>query len=119
MNTEIIVNSPHYANLVKFIEGVNAKIAAYWQSSGFTHNTPSVVMVESVGNRYARLASFEQSPHLTGPRKATSVYCFYDYATGDLFKGSWKAPVKNGLRGNVNEPNVLDKFTQFGPAYLR
>jgi hypothetical protein len=39
--------------------------------------------------------------------------------SGDLLKGSWKAPVANGVRGNVKETNVLDKFTEHGPKYLR
>lgn len=120
MNTEAIVkNSPHYAALVKFIEGVNAKKVKYWSDMALTYNTPGKVMVHSVGKRFAKLATYEQRPHLTGPWVASSVYCFFDLTTGDLLKGSWKAPVANGVRGNVNDANVLDKFTQYGPAYLR
>jgi hypothetical protein len=105
--------------LTDFIRGVNKKINNYWTSMNFTHNDAPVVMVDSIGKRYAKLAVFEKSPAKTGPLVAKSVYCFYDIANGDLLKGSWKAPVANGVRGNVKETNVLDKFTEYGPAYLR
>jgi hypothetical protein len=36
-----------------------------------------------------------------------------------LLKGTWKAPVAKGVRGNVKDANVLTKFTEHGPAYLR
>jgi len=105
--------------LTDFIRGVNKKISNYWTSMNFTHNDAPLVMVENVGKRYAKLAIFEKSPANTGPLVAKSVYCFYDIANGDLLKGSWKAPVANGVRGNVKEPNVLDKFTEYGPASVQ
>ncbi len=105
--------------LTDFIRGVNKKINNYWTSMNFTHNDAPVVMVDSIGKRYAKLAIFEKSPAKTGPLVAKSVYCFYDIANGDLLKGSWKAPVANGVRGNVKEPNVLDKFTEYGPASVQ
>jgi hypothetical protein len=114
-----VSESPYFHDLEKFIHGVNALKAEYWKTHNFTFNTAPVVMVENVGPKYARLAVYEQSPHLTGPMKATSLYCFFNHQNGDLLKGSWKAPVSKGVRGNVTEPNVLDKFTAHGPKYLR
>ena len=105
--------------LTDFIRGVNKKINDYWTNSGLTFNDPPLVMVENVGKRYAKLAVFEKTPWKTGPLVAKHVYCFYDFTNGDLLKGSWKAPVANGVRGNVKESNVLDKFTEHGPKYLR
>ena len=105
--------------LTDFIRGVNKKINNYWTSMNFTHNDAPVVMVDSIGKRYAKLAIFEKSPAKTGPLVAKSVYCFYDIANGDLLKGSWKAPVANGVRGNVKETNVLEKFTEYGPASVQ
>jgi hypothetical protein len=119
MNTDAVINSPHYPALVKFIEGVNRLSAEYWARNNFTYNTAPVVMVSSVGKRYAKLAKMERRPHLTGPLVATSVYCFCDLVTGDLLKGTWKAPVANGIRGNLTDPNVLTKFSEHGPKYLR
>lgn len=116
MTIETIVSeSPHYGKLVDFIHGVNAKIEAYWKRNGFTFAKPSKVFVHSVGKKYAKLAVYRERE---GKFEAESVYCFYDLKTGDLHKGSWKAPVNKGKRGNVNEANVLSKFTEHGPAYL-
>jgi hypothetical protein len=118
MKTDI-TTLPFFPQLEKFVAGVNAKIEVYWKQQGFTYDSPPVVMVENVGQRYARLAKFEHRPHITGPLVAESVYCFIDLTNGDLIKGSWKAPVKNGVRGNVNDANVLDRFNHHGPLYLR
>ena len=104
-------------NLVAFIHGVNKKIRDYWTRMNFTHSEPPVVLVHNIGKRYARLASFKRNV-VTGKLAAESVYCFYDFTNGDLLKGSWKASVANGVRGNVKESNVLDKFTEYGPKYL-
>jgi hypothetical protein len=114
-----VSESPYFHDLEKFIHGVNKMIAEDWERRGLTYNTPPVVTVENIGPKYARLAEFEQVPHLTGPRKATSVYCFFNHQNGDLLKGSWAAPVNKGVRGNVTDPNVLAKFSVYGPKYLR
>jgi hypothetical protein len=118
MNTNKVTNSPHYPALVKFIEGVNAKILAYWTRNKFTHMKPPVVMVSSVGKKYAKLAQMEDWKD-NGKWEARSVYCFFDINTGDLLKGTWDAPVAKGIRGNVNDTDVLSKFTEHGPGYLR
>lgn len=116
MNLETFTNTPHYANLVKFVEGVNQKIEDYWNRNNFTFAKPDKVMVHSIGGRYAKLAVHRERD---GKYEAESVYCFFDFDNGDLLKGTWKAPVAKGVRGNVNEPDVLNKFTEHGPAYLR
>jgi len=104
--------------LTDFIRGVNKKISDYWTQMNFTHSEAPIVMVDSIGKRYAKLATCKRS-RVTGKLEADSVYCFYDIESGDLLKGTWKAPVANGVRGNVKDPNVLSKFTEHGPAYLR
>ena len=119
MNNKDLANTPHFAALEKFIDGVNKLKADYWTKMDFTFNSPGKVMVHSVGPRYAKLAAFEQMPAHTGPYKANSVYCFFDIASGDLIKGTWKAPVAKGVRGNVNDRDVIKFFNQHGPAYLR
>jgi hypothetical protein len=104
--------------LTDFIRGVNKKISDYWTRMNFTHSDAPLVMVENIGKRYAKLAKFRLNP-ISQKLEAEGVYCFYDMTNGDLLKGTWKAPVSNGVRGNVKEPNVLSKFTEHGPAYLR
>lgn len=105
--------------LTDFIRGVNKKISDHWTRMNFTFNDAPVVMVDSIGKRYAKLAVCRKTPAFTGKLTAESVYCFYDIESGDLLKGTWKAPVANGVRGNVKDPNVLDNFTEYGPKYLR
>lgn len=102
--------------LVPFIENVNGLIVDYWRKMNFTHNMPPAVFVENVGKRYARLALCN---FVGGKWKPSSVYCFVDIENGDLLKGSWKAPVKNGVRGNLFDPDVISKFNEHGPKYLR
>lgn len=114
-NAEKVTESPHYEALVKFLAGVNAKVEAYWDRNGFTFAKAPKVAVTSVGPRYAKLASHDER---NGEYKVSSVYCFFDFTTGDLYKGTWKAPVANGKRGNVNDANILNRFTEHGPAYL-
>jgi len=118
-NTDAIDALKRDMPLTDFIRGVNKKINDYWTNNGFDYNDPPLVMVESVGRRYAKLVVFQKKPWKTGPLVADHVYCFYDIWNGDLLKGTWKAPVAKGVRGNVKDPNVLDNFTEYGPKYLR
>ena len=113
---------PFFDQLNKFGLAVSEMIARKWKDAAFTHNAAPRVMVESVGKRYIKLARFEQVPAHSGNYKSTSVYCFVDKTNGDLLKGSWKAPVANGVRGNLVNDSMdvlLKKFTEYGPAYLR
>lgn len=50
--------------------------------------------------------------------QARSVHCFIEIATGDVMKGSWKAPVKNGVRGNIFEEDVSRFIGWMGPKYV-
>lgn len=53
-----------------------------------------------------------------GKQSSRGVYCFIDRQTGDVLKGSWKAPVKNGKRGNIKD-DPAGYMTQYGCMYLR
>lgn len=119
MNTTNIEKLKNDMPLTDFIRGVNKMLNDYWTNVGFTHNDPPLVMVERVGPKYAKLSVYEKTPAETGPLTAKSIYCYYDHTNGDLLKGTWKAPVAKGVRGNIKDPNVLDKFNWHGPKYLR
>lgn len=119
MNTNALTSAPWFSNLEKFVEGANRLNVEYWNRNGFTHASPPVVMVQNVGRRYARIAVCEDTDNSRGKFRPSCVYCFVDLRDGSLLKGSWKAPVANGIRGNLSDPNVLDKFTNHGPKYLR
>ena len=87
--------------------------------------------VEDQGKRYreahenaeAYAATYETT---RGPRYvrvvrcslgSRSVHSFVDTTNGDILKGSWKAPVRRGVRGNIFRPPYA--VTWHGPAYLR
>lgn len=57
--------------------------------------------------------------HTDANGSSKSVYCFVEIASGDVLKGSWKAPVKNGKRGNIFDPNVANCLDWSGLKYLR
>jgi hypothetical protein len=47
------------------------------------------------------------------------VYCFVDYATGNILKAAdYRAPAKHP-RGNIFNANPLQGCGVYGPAYLR
>lgn len=50
-----------------------------------------------------------------------SAHTFIDVSNGNILKaGGWKAPAKNGVRGNVFSENYgLDKVDQYGAKYLK
>ena len=103
--------------LDNFITECQSLVDHYWESMGFNStdfmrsNKPVITKTEG-GKRYIRLVKFEHG-------KPSSVYCFVDTTNGDVLKGSWKAPVKNGVRGNIFKGKAADYMTNYGPAYLR
>jgi hypothetical protein len=104
------------APLNAFLTSVNTAIEIDWKNKGYTFNVAPKVGVHNIGKRYARLALFEKQKDDSW--KAGSVYVFLDVTTGSILKGSWSAPVANGVRGNINDSNVLSKVTPYGAAYL-
>ena len=68
--------------------------------------------VEPIGKKYRRIISKHSKEH------SGSLYCFVDTTNGNLLKGSWKSPVKNGVRGNIFEENTISKFSKHGPKYI-
>lgn len=69
----------------------------------------------SIGPKYARIIRRHPTNNYN-----TSVVCFIDMTNGDILKGSWKAPVKNGVRGNIFTPDRgASCMTGYGPKYLR
>lgn len=104
-------------SLNKFLTAVNTGIEKYWKRMNFTFADPSQVRVHSIGKKYARLGVYENRSGNTEFR-CKSVYCFLDLTTGDLYKGSWKAPVDNGKRANLNDADLLRKFDVHGPCYI-
>jgi hypothetical protein len=48
------------------------------------------------------------------------VYCFIEISTGNIIKAQgWKAPQKNGVRGNIYKKNPIDCMDIFGAKYIK
>lgn len=93
-----------------FLNGVKAISDSYFNKN-FSNNKKNEFSL-SHGNRYIRVISDSHGQK--------SLYCFIDSTNGDILKGSWKAPVKNGVRGNIFKENFgLDCCDWHGPKYLR
>lgn len=64
------------------------------------------------GERYYRVYR-----HYNGQN---SVHCFVDKEDGSILKGSWKAPVKNGIRGNIWADDFgISALTPYGVAPVK
>lgn len=117
MATFVVMSELLKPRLDAFMVGAQAKITAY-DTEMKNVSTTKLVMSEP-GPRYIRLVREDWFPGQDKPT-SRSVYCFVDKTNGDLLKGDWKAPVKKGVRGNLNDADYgLSKFGQFGPLYLR
>ena len=101
------------SRLEKYVEMVQGKIDTYWKVMEFTFSDPPHVTVD-VGRRYARVVKNDE---LNGGQ---SVHTFVDLDNGNILKGNWKAPVKNGVRGNIFDTDVgASVVNDHGAIYLR
>ena len=95
----------------------------YWKASGFTFG-PAPLIDITFGSRYAKVIKKDRH-YVDGPGaevtvRVGSVHSFVDLGNGDILKGSWKAPVKNGVRGNIFAEDIgADRVNEHGPAYLK
>lgn len=81
--------------------------------AGLNSDAPTPVKVTfSKGPRYARIILEDRDV------LSRRIHTFIDLSNGDILKGSWKAPVKNGVRGNIFR-DYAKAITQYGAAYLR
>ncbi len=76
-----------------------------------TNPTFHVVVGAEEGSRYVRVFK------ITGTQR--SLHSFVDKTNGNILKGSWKSPVKNGVRGNIHDENISKVINHHGPNYLR
>ncbi|SVD19091.1 uncharacterized protein METZ01_LOCUS371945 [marine metagenome] len=98
----------------------------YWKGSGFTHS-PCPLIDVTFGSRYAKVIKRDRKwkdqdvmKEMEMDDYGTSVHSFVDLNNGDILKGSWKAPVKNGVRGNIFAEDLgADRVNEHGPAYLK
>lgn len=102
------------ADLEQFCADQQGRYDAHLSAMNYTHDVHKRQHKFSIGPRYARI--FRATPD----GRADSLVCFIDMTNGNILKGSWKAPVKNGVRGNIfTEDRGASVMTQYGCAYLR
>ena len=102
----------------------------YWKVMGYTFGpAPEVDVI--FGNKYAKVVTKgrqwkDGDPDIVGEENTgivygqTTVHSFVNMENGDILKGNWKAPVKNGVRGNIYAEDVgADRINEYGPVYLR
>lgn len=95
----------------------------YFERMKFTHS-PSDYITVNFGNRYAKVIKVNRNYDDDGNEvlddRGQSVHSFVDMNNGDILKGSWKAPVKNGVRGNIFSDDCGESvITEHGCVYLR
>lgn len=95
----------HLTNYVELVQRLNDEYHAK-----HCPTLPQIKVGFEMGKRYVRV--------FTNNGTQRSVHSFVDMTNGNILKGSWKAPVKNGVRGNINEdPSKV--INHHGPNYLR
>ena len=94
-----------------YVAGVSDMNAKYYKTN-FPTLKPDKIESE-VGPKYMRVWKVDGS--------SKSIHTFVDRATGNILKaGTWKAPAKNGVRGNIFDPDFgLSKVDHHGAKYLR
>ena len=101
------------SRLELYVDMVQGKIDTYWKVMEFTFSDPPHVTVD-VGRRYARVVKND------GLNGGQSVHTFVDLDNGNILKGNWKAPVKNGVRGNIFDTDLgASVVNDHGAIYLR
>jgi len=96
--------------LALFLSMAQDKIDIYMATSFPSLEVPQLVLDRN--RKYIRVVKDRHGDK--------SVYCFINTENGDILKGSWKAPVKNGVRGSIfSGDHGADRVTHHGCAYLR
>lgn len=102
--------------LALYISEVQKMLDANWASYGFTH-APAPKVEYTEGGRYIKVIKQEYSH--SGGKTGGSVHTFVDKTNGDILKGNRKAPVKNGVRGNIFNTPCTQGVNHHGTIYLR
>jgi hypothetical protein len=75
------------------------------------YSLPVPVVSAEIGKVYAKIIKREQN--------RGSVHTFIRLDNGDILKAaSWKAPAKNGVRGNIFH-DISNAVNAYGAVYLR
>lgn len=105
----LLISPEQFAvTLERYCALVTRLYAAYYESNGFTHE-PAPIASYRVGQRYAKVLA------------GKNVHTFIDMTNGDILKAAtWKAPAKNGVRGNIFADDLgASAINHYGALYLR
>lgn len=99
---------------VKLVQKLNDE---YWKEMRFIHAQSPLIITEE-GTRYVKVLCQDRS--LEGRLGSRHVHTFIDKTNGDVLKAAtFKAPAKNGVRGNLFNENIKDVINHYGAKYLR
>lgn len=98
------------ARVEQYVQLVSRLNEEYYRANNFTFEQPAVAEVH-YGGRYAKI--------VFTPRGG--VHTFIDLRNGDILKAAtYKAPAKNGVRGNIFADDLGESvITNHGAKYLR
>ena len=108
--------------IYEYITVVQTMNDNYWKVMGYTHGTaPEVDVIW--GKKYAKVVTNTRH-FVDGDRGIeygqSTVHTFVNMENGDILKGSWKAPVKNGVRGNIFADDIgASCVNEYGTVYLK
>ena len=99
--------------LEQYVAMVQEKNNHYWKINEFTFSDPPIVSAW-IATKYAKIVKEDANGG------QTMVHSFVNLHNGDILKGNWKAPVKNGVRGNIFADDLgASVVTEHGPMYLK
>ena len=108
--------------IYEYITVVQTMNDNYWKVMGYTHGPANEVDV-IFGKKYAKVVC--KNRHFVDGNRGieygqTTVHTFVNMENGDILKGSWKAPVKNGVRGNIFADDIgASCVNEYGTVYLK
>ena len=108
--------------IYEYITVVQTMNDNYWKVMGYTHGpAPEVDVIW--GKKYAKVVTNNRH-FVDGDRGIeygqSTVHTFVNMENGDILKGSWKAPVKNGVRGNIFADDIgASCINEYGTVYLK
>ena len=108
--------------IYEYITVVQTMNDNYWKVMGYTHGpAPEVDVIW--GKKYAKVVTNNRH-FVDGDRGVeygqSTVHTFVNMENGDILKGSWMAPVKNGVRGNIFADDIgASCVNEYGTVYLK
>lgn len=96
--------------LEKYVALVTRLNVEYRAKMGYSDEVHgSIIVTVDEGSKYAKVSV------------GSSVHTFIEKSTGNILKAAtWRAPAKNGVRGNIYSADIGESvINQFGAKYLK